>query len=190
MSSRYNFEAQRSQDVLVIPHRKNPKTKTEDIIQPNPWKPDVSEISNKAPKVPQRVINLCLDSAQATNITTDTITWNLSLTNVGRIAKGTILYINNVATNAAYPGEYAFSGIASETFGDTLKAYFEQRANVVLTPVSNMPVCVSIKDPSCLLNNMMTFRRTNAVGAPSFTGTQNFYLKVFLTLVEPGANFP
>lgn len=188
MASRYNFDAQRAADINVKPKKGSVPEWDVEPRQPDPWGRDVSDVDNKGPRTPSRVLNLTLDSAKATQISDNSVTWHVSMPNVGMLKPGTLLYLNCVATNAPTPGEWRLSGIAAETTGDTIRGYFETKAGNILAPIGAVPLCVTIKDPSCLLNNYFTFTRTPTI--PTFLSTQEFYLKLFLTLVEPGANFP
>lgn len=188
MSSRYNFEAQSAKDVVVRHSRAEPKSYIDEEQQPNPWKQEVSSVPNKEPKLPSRVLNICLEGSQATAVTADSVSWALAYPTIGLLKKGALMYVNTVVSNAASAGEYAISGIACETLGDSLSGFYELTAATILTPVGNAPLCVSIKDPSCFLTGVLTLRRL-ASGAQSFA-SQGSAPRLYLTLVEPGANFP
>lgn len=195
MATKYNFEAQRPQDVTVRTTSKQPDKSWDTVKErePHPWVHS-EPIETRAPKIKPRVIKVTLDVSERIGMDASSVTWMLNIPSIGALAEGTVLYWRELVTNQTETCDWALSGLGAHSYAlsgpsYTLRARFIQSGSTTSWYSNNLaPLAVTLKDTDVFFNKRLTVTRIGATGATldSINGLQ---LKVCLVFVEPGARY-
>lgn len=197
MASKYNFDAQRAADVTVRSTSKQ-ADKSWDTVkerEPQPWTHS-EPMPTKPPEITPRVIRLELESKDAVSVLGDTITWRLNMPNVGKLLPQTMVYWTSLVSNQTEVTDWAFSGLNTYRHNMSGKSYdlrarFTSKGSDTFVPgTSGMaPVAGMLKVETIFVNYAtVTLERIGATGTP-LSGIGSFYLRTYLTFVEPGARY-
>lgn len=194
MASRYNWGAEREEDVVITetPRQRDPRW----MQQCGPMSANMAfdMIPNKTPLRPPRLIWLMLESDNREYVDGATMTWRLNLQGMLPVAPGSILMVAHMTITNQPAGtylEYALSGFQTETYSTNSSQPYNLRWSVVsrsgtnnyLETSAGPPVAVTLKDTT-LHNLRVSIHRLTA--GNGWDG--NTTIRLALQIKEPGAN--
>jgi hypothetical protein len=196
MAARYNFAAERAEDVHVVPTRAQRDTSWEHVqeVPVNAWLHG-GVIDDTPPKRRPRIIRVELDWKDAMLKEANSATWQLDLNDVASLAENSVLYWRSIASNQADTCDWALSGISTCTCHVSGPPYALQARFVsagagthswVPSGATAVPLCVTMTERDVFRNRRLTVHRLGAAGV-DLTAVAGLFLRVELLIVEPGA---
>lgn len=200
MSQRYHWEANSKKDVTV---RETPTQTTDTwahsltINDPAPGSRNPLTIATDRLTQPARVIRVELDSRQAASMTSDTVTWNLSLSQIGPLKPGTVLVLRDATIGAAHTLDdvvhVGLAGFSCQAFSTSSEPYVFKVPGIVrstspatLDFMGAEPCAATLMNcENGLASQRVTFSRLYGTGEDWVPGTT--VVRVGLQLIEPGA---
>jgi hypothetical protein len=197
MADKYQFEAQRAQDVIVNPTAARPYTYDINHVDVSRTQKSPADIPSDKLPIPPRTINLMLESETRISVDANSMSWNLNFRDPNPLKEGTVLTWRDISINmgtvtAGTFVELALSGFGVHSFR-TSSAMFDFRVPGVVetsTPslialVGTSSLSATLRNPSSTLTNArVTLHRLSGGNA----WDSNTTVRVGLTLTEPGTD--
>lgn len=191
MAYKYNYGAQRSDDIIVEPTSKT-SGKTP-LIRQEVALIHGEPVPRDKPKIAPRVIRIPFDSSLA-EIYEDRLVWNV---NFRDLAANTMVYLSEIASNQLDQVDFGLLGLNTWTYALSGPQYFlrsrfvaaqsNTTASVFSADAGNPPGAM-IRDADALRNARITLQRIGSSGT-SFLNIGSFFLRFTLVFVEPGAAY-
>lgn len=197
MATKYNYNAQRSQDVIVTVTPKQPDRSWDTVSEQKnpPWVHSLP-IDDTAPKITPRIIRVELDAVNRVAWDANSIDFMLNLPQIGKVMPGSVLYWRSIESNQTEVVDWAIMGLQSHTYNlggpnYALRGRFLSAGTNSWSPNVGVlaPLAVTLKN-----NEDMFFNRRISIVRIGATGTAipniaNIFFRTQLILVEPGAHY-
>jgi hypothetical protein len=171
MASKYNFNAESARDVLIKPKNTMREEASDLLSELNPvnaW--DHSGYIRKTPpEIAPRSIKLDLELENASAVSADSITWNVNLPVIGKLAEGTRVTWTEIASNQTDICNWGLFGVNCHSYSlgnlnGVLTGRFERISNNIFSPnPTTLPISATLKDLNVLLNGQVTVRRLSGI---------------------------
>jgi hypothetical protein len=167
MASLYNFNAESSRDVIMKPGepmQEEASRLLSELAPVNAWEHS-GHIKKTPPEIAPRSIKIDLELADATAVTPDSITWNVNIPVIGKLAVGTLVTWTEIASNQTDICDWGLFGVNCHSYSlgnltGVLTGRFERISNNIFCPnPQTLPISATLKDTNVLLNGQITVKR-------------------------------